>query len=199
MKTSHLFAKLYDIVMRPIDRAGLVRHRARLAHGLHGRVLEIGAGTGLEFAHYAADVNVIAIEPDVAMIPHARERAREAAAKVTLVIADAEHLPFRDGAFDDVAAALTFCTIPDPRRAVDEVRRVLAPGGRVRLLEHVRAHSGSLAHLQHWLTPAWKHVAGGCHLDRDTAGLFRQSGFTVETRRSRYAGMLVDLEARIAR
>lgn len=190
------FARLYDAVMTPADGAGLARGRERLAAGATGRVLEIGAGTGLEFRHYPPGLEVYAIEPDVAMLARARPRAQESAARVTLVVADAQALPFRGGAFDTAVSALAFCTIPDPGRAAAEMRRVLRRTGVAYLLEHVRARHRALAWVQAGLTPIWKRVAGGCHLDRPTPRIIGDAGFDVEVRRAELDGVMVELAAR---
>lgn len=187
---------LYDVVMRAADHAGLSRARASLVAGATGRVLEVGAGTGLQFQHYASGVSVLAIEPDVGMAQAAAGRARRAAARVSVVAADAQALPFPDESFDTVVCALVFCTIPRPDVAAHEIRRVLRPGGVVHLLEHVRANHTALALLQESLTPMWKRVAGGCHLARRTVDLFGDAGFAVGVRWARLDGALVAFEAR---
>lgn len=187
---------LYDVVMRAADHAGLARRRASLARRARGRVLEVGAGTGLQFRHYARGVSVVAIDPDVAMTPAATSRARRARADVSLVAANAQALPFPDGSFDAVVCALVFCTIPEPEVAAREIRRVIRPGGVVRLLEHVRANHAALARAQEALTPLWKRVAGGCHLARRTVDVFRDAGFEVRVHSARFDGALVAFEAR---
>jgi len=187
---------LYDVVMRAADHAGLSRARASLVNEATGRVLEVGAGTGLQFQHYASGVSVIAIEPDVGMAEAAAGRARRAPAEVSGVAADAQALPFPDESFDSVVCALVFCSIPRPEVAAHEIRRVLRPGGVVHLLEHVRANHPALALLQELLTPMWKRVAGGCHLARRTVDLFGDAGFAVRVRWARLDGALVAFEAR---
>ena len=190
------FAWLYDAVMGGADRVGLWRRRRVLACGARGRVLEVGAGTGLEFRHYPPAARVVAIEPDVAMVRRAVQRQRRAAASISLVVADARALPFRDGTFEVVVSALAFCTIPEPERAAAEMHRVLEQSGTARLLEHVRATHGAVARVQEWLTPSWRRLAGGCHLARRTTELIREAGFTVEVRRAAFDGILVELVAR---
>ena len=182
--------------MTAADRFGLSRRRQRLARDASGRVLEIGAGTGLEFRHYPAAVCIVAIEPDVAMIERAKTRAAAASAAVTLVVADAAALPFRDGTFDAAISALSFCTIPQPERAASEIRRVLSDSGTARLLEHVRATHQPLAAIRSALTPLWRRVAGGCHLDRRTADMIRRAGFDVVVERAAFDGSVVELIAR---
>lgn len=192
------FARLYDAVMRAADRRGLTAWRRRVVAGLRGCVLEIGAGTGLEFEHYEPGAAVVAIEPDLGMISRAVERQRRSGASITLVVADARALPFADATFDTVVAVLAFCTIPQPEEAAGELRRVVRPSGHVRLLEHVRARHRIVAWTQVCLTPIWSRVAGGCHLARSTAETLRAAGFAVTVREAAYDGVLVGLEARPA-
>ena len=189
------FARLYDLVMGAADRAGLAGRRRSLASGARGLVLEIGAGTGLQFPHYPANASVVAIEPDVDMLRRARSRQRVAAAPISLVVADGRALPFRDGTFDTAISALTFCTIPDPARAAREMRRVLRTSGTARLLEHVSARHRALALVQALITPLWCRIAGGCHLDRPTAGILRAAGFDVRVDRADFDDVLVELVA----
>ena len=192
---SRWYARLYDIVMRAEDRLGLARYRRELVRRARGRVLEIGAGTGLEFPHYSAGVVVYAIEPDAEMLERARERAKAAGADITCIVADALALPFRGRTFDSVVSALAFCTIAEPERAAGEIRRVLRRDGAVHLLEHVRAEHDLVARLQERLTPLWRRLAGGCHLDRRTADIFSACGFEVDVGRAMLSGIFVELTA----
>lgn len=185
------FAGLYDAVMVPAEHTRLGRWRRAVVSPARGRVLEIGAGTGLGFRYYAAGARVVAVDPDVSMLRRARARARASRASILLVAADAEHLPFRDGRFDEAVVALAMCTIPHPARAVEEVARVLRRRGTLRMLEHVRVDRPAwVGALQHRLTPLWRRVAGGCHLDRRTEALVAAGGFVIE-RVKRHAGGVV--------
>ena len=191
-----LFPRLYDLVVAPAERGRLGRWRRRVVAPAEGRVLEIGAGTGLDFPHYRPGTRVVATDPDLAMLARARSRAAASAAGIVLVAADAEHLPFRDGTFDETVAGLVLCTIPSPARALAEVARVLAPGGRLRMLEHVLVRQPAAAAAQRLLTPLWRRVADGCHLDRDTVAEVRRAGFAVEALREHAGGLVVEVEAR---
>lgn len=186
-----LSARLYDPLIEPAERLGLGGLRRDALRGLSGDVLEIGVGTGRSLSTYPNGVaSLTGIDPDVAMLARAEARARAAATPVRLLVAEAEELPFADGRFGAVTAFLTLCTVRDQRAALAEARRVLASGGELRLLEHVRLESEPLGRLQEAATPAWKHLAGGCHLDRRTLQCVLEAGFE-EVRVQRYLGGLV--------
>jgi ubiquinone/menaquinone biosynthesis C-methylase UbiE len=162
------------------------RDRGPLLARARGRVLELGVGTGASLGFYPPTVTeLVGIDPAEAMLRRARERLagleRERGRlpfRVRLHRADAEALPYADGSFDTVAAVLTLCTIPDPARAAREMYRVLRPGGRLLVLEHVRAAQGrALAWWQDRVDPLWTRAAGGCHLNRDTPATLRDAGF----------------------
>lgn len=178
---NRFLAAIYDTVMVPVEALGMRGQRRRIGDAARGRVLEVGAGTGAMLEHYGDDVDeVVATEPDPHMLARAVRRRRPAKIPVQIRQADAQDLPFEDASFDTVVVALALCTIPDPRRALTEARRVLRPGGRLLFVEHVRSPRPWLAKLQRLLTPVWQKVAGGCHLDRDTVADIRQAGFDVE-------------------
>lgn len=173
-------ASIYDLV---VPETLFAPHRAYLAAGLSGRVLEIGAGTGALFPHVArersGDLEYHAIEPDPSMRERARSRARKTGFAVDLRDARAESLPYPDDAFDVVLASLVFCTIADPDAALAEVARVLKPGGEFRFLEHVHA-DGAVGAGQTLVNPLWRRLAGGCNLDRRTVERFvGHGGFDV--------------------
>jgi len=167
-----LFARLYDPVMSVPERLVLADHREYLGDDLAGSVLDIGSGTGAMFPYFGGDLSVQAIEPDPHMRQQAVERASETTAEITLTDASAENLPYGDDTFDAVVASFVFCTIPDHKRALDEVARVLRPGGEFRFVEHVRARD-ALGAVHDALAPGWYHAAGGCNLNRRTGDLFR--------------------------
>jgi len=190
------FATTYDLFARPMDRLGFGSLRQRAASDLSGRVLELGAGTGLNFPHYRAASAVVAVEPDPAMRERAARRARGALVPIEVVDAYAEQLPFPDQTFDAAVITLVLCSVDDVERSLAELRRVLQPGSPVRLIEHVRAPQPSVAALQEALTPLQRRLAGNCHLDRCTANALRGAGFTVERCRPYLGGSLLELTAR---
>jgi ubiquinone/menaquinone biosynthesis C-methylase UbiE len=183
---------LYDAMCAVYERAGLARWRRWLVDGARGRVLDVGCGTGRNLPVYGADVRVVGLDPAWDSLRHARRRAP----RVTLIRGSAEALPFRDGAFDTVVSGLVFCSVPDARRGLIEVRRVLRPDGRLRMLEHVRSTRPWKARLQDRLEPFWVWVSGGCHPNRDTERVVEGSGFVIETSGRRAKGDMRRFSAR---
>lgn len=185
------FARRYDWLMGPVERFGLSRLRRELVAEMTGKVLEIGAGTGLNLPHYRNADRVVATDPDPAMLRRALARAVRAGCPVECVLADAAVLPFADGSFDGAVATCCFCTIPDPEAAFRELARVLKPGAPLRLFEHVRSPVPWIGRLQDRLTPAWSRVAGGCHLNRETLRTAREAGFELQTLHASFAGVVL--------
>ena len=179
-----VFARFWSVLSRH-EPAEMRRHRVELLEGLSGRVIEVGAGTGSNFAHYPPAVQeVLAVEPE----PYLRERAREAAARapvpITVLDGTAERLPAQDGSMDAAVACLVLCTVPDQAGALSELRRVLRPGGELRYYEHVRSHQPMVAASQRAVDRIfWPHAFGGCHTARDTPAAIREAGFALERQR----------------
>ena len=172
---ARVFALAYDPFLAVAERRGLAKARRELLSTVHGRVLEIGAGTGLNLPHYPADADVVLTEPD----PHMASRLRKRGAEV--VLASADELPFPDASFDAVVSTLVLCTVPDVPATLREVRRVLKPGGQLVFLEHVRAPAGSsLERWQDRLHGPWKAFACGCHCNRDLRSALSSSGYQVD-------------------
>ena len=177
-----VFARCFDRLSRLMEReAGA--HRAEMLAGLSGRVVEIGAGNGMNLRHYPAAVReVVALEPE----PYLRARAVEAAAAavvpVRVIDAVADDLPLEDDGFDAAVASLVLCTVPDPGRALAELHRVLRPGGELRFFEHVRSSTSPKARVQGALDRSgiWPRLAGGCHCARDTLAAIEAAGFAVD-------------------
>lgn len=177
-----VFARAFDRLCGLMERELAVQRRELLA-GLTGRVLEIGAGNGINFQHYPATVDeLIALEPE----PYLRARAHVAASRapVAVTVRDgvAEALPVEDGSFDAAVASLVLCTVRDQQRALAELRRALRPGAQLRFLEQVRSPHPRRARLQERLdgSGVWPWLAGGCHCARDTVSAVAASGFAVE-------------------
>jgi len=178
---------LYDRYVLPvlIDLAcgiePVQRQRAKIVPRAQGRVLEIGIGTGrnLPFYDHAKLEKLYGLDPALQMHRKARQRMREAGLEVELVDLPAERIPMDDASFDTVLTTFTLCTIPDAAAALREMRRVLKPQGRLLFCEHGAAPDPSVRRWQDRLTPIWKPIAGGCHLNRDIPGLLREGGFRV--------------------
>jgi SAM-dependent methyltransferase len=171
-----LFARVYARVGHLMD-AEIGDHRQRLLAGLAGRVLEVGAGNGLNFPHYPAAVTeVLAVEPEPYLRRQALAAARQASVPVRVVDGTAEVLPAPDATVDAVVASLVLCTVADLHQALAETRRVLRPGGWLRFYEHVRAEDPRLARWQDRLERPWGWVTGGCHPNRDTVAAITAAG-----------------------
>lgn len=176
-----IFARVYSKMGARMEAAGVADHRERLLAGLVGRVIEVGAGNGLNFAHYPDSVTeVIAVEPE----PYLRGRsilaAKNTAIKVSVVDGDAEHLPLENASVDAAVTSLVLCSVADQTAALTEIRRVLRPGGELRFYEHVLASDARLARIQRVVDPIWTRFAGGCRLTRNTFEEIRAAGFIVD-------------------
>src|SRR5215203_527025 len=175
-----IFAALYDPMAASAERRWMGERRRRLLAGARGAVLEIGGGTGANLPHYRAVDRVVVTEPDPFMRKRIGQKLADACIPVEVSAAGAEMLPFPDGSFDTVVSTLVLCTVPDQESALDEIRRILRPGGRLLFIEHVRA-AGSAARWQDRLDPLWGRLLGGCHPNRDTVLAIEEAGFEIET------------------
>ncbi len=175
------FAALYDRGLKATEEAGLRAMRRELLAGAGGRVLELGAGTGVNLDLYPDAVeDLVMIEPDPHMAKRLRARLVESARSATVVEAPAERLPFEDDSFDAAVATLVLCTIPDPAAALAEAARVLKPGGQLLFVEHVRAEDPGLARWQDRLERPWRFLGDGCHCNRDTVATIAGSRFELK-------------------
>jgi ubiquinone/menaquinone biosynthesis C-methylase UbiE len=176
-----IFAALYDRLLSGTERAGLREMRAELLAGARGRTLELGAGTGLNLAHYTGAVmELVLTEPDPYMARRLRTRLAEeppAPDRVEVVEAGAERLPFEDQSFDSVVSTLVLCSVESPDGAAAEIARVLKPDGRLLFLEHVRSDDAGLARWQDRLERPWGWLGAGCHPNRDTVARLEGTGF----------------------
>jgi ubiquinone/menaquinone biosynthesis C-methylase UbiE len=176
------FAASYDRGLKASEDAGLRQMRTELLAGAGGRVIEIGAGTGINIDLYPETVEeLVLVEPDPHMARRLRERLARSGRPATILEAPAERLGFGDASFDCAVSTLVLCTVPDPRAAVTELSRVLKPGGRLLFLEHVRAEDPGMARWQDRFELPWRFLADGCHCNRDTVATLSGSGFELET------------------
>jgi ubiquinone/menaquinone biosynthesis C-methylase UbiE len=184
MEGHPIFARFYDRLLAKTERTGLAEMRRELLAEASGRTLELGAGTGHNLPYYTDRVSELVLsEPD----PHMARRLREllqseppAPARVEVIEAPAEDLPYDDGSFDTVVATLVFCTVEDPRRALAEARRILVEGGALLFVEHVRSENRRLAWWQDRLERPWGFLAGGCHPNRPTEQSLAEAGLWIE-------------------
>ena len=183
---ARFFSKLYDPVMRSFEEKVLLRKRRELLHGLQGHVLEVGAGTGANFALYSPGAQVIACEPSLPMLALAHRKLEEKPPRASIVLVHAgigdaeleEHIPAEG--LDAAVFTLVLCTIPHPEDAVLQVKKWLKPNGRLIVLEHIGAEKPLGRLLQRAIEPVWTPLAEGCRLTRDTDVLLRQLGFVPE-------------------
>jgi ubiquinone/menaquinone biosynthesis C-methylase UbiE len=172
------FAALYDRCFKASEEAGLREMRRDLLSEAQGRVLELGAGTGLNLDLYPESVTDLTLtEPDPHMVKQLRQRVEVAPRTAEVVAAPAERLSFDDDSFDTVALTLVLCTVPDPAAALGEIKRVLKPEGRFLFLEHVRSPDPGLAKWQDRMEKPWRFLGDGCHCNRDTVAAISASGF----------------------
>lgn len=175
----HVVPRLIDFAMR--SNKDVARLRAAWIPQACGEVLEIGIGSGLNFPHYSAEVQkVYGVDPSVELQRMARERIAAARFPVEILAQSAEQpLPLPDASIDTVVVTWTLCSIPDVAPALQQMRRVLKPGGRLIFLEHGRAAEPRVAAWQDRLTPIWRRFTGGCHLNRKMDELIAAAGFRI--------------------
>lgn len=167
---------IYDGLCAVLERTGLAPWRRWLADGARGRTLDVGCGTGRGLHLYGTGVRVLGLDPAWPSLVRARRRAPG----VPLVQGSVEALPFRERIFDTVVASMVFCSVADPARGLAEVKRVLRPDGRLRMLEHVRSRRRWKAVFQDRIQPLWTWASGGCRPNRDTERTVEAGGFVIE-------------------
>jgi ubiquinone/menaquinone biosynthesis C-methylase UbiE len=179
-----LFAALYERFLSGAEEAGLSERRRELLGNANGRVLEIGAGTGLNLPHYPGSVEELVLtEPEEPMARRLERKLAElgqVGRRAGVIRVPAEALPFEDDSFDTAVSTLVLCTVEDPAQALSEIARVLKPGGQLLFLEHVRSEEPRLARWQDNLQPLWKRFGHGCVCNRRTPQLLEASRLRVE-------------------
>ncbi len=183
-------AALYDLMEAPVERLVFARLRRKLWNDVGGgTTLEVGIGTGKNMPYHPQGVRIVAVDLSPRMLRRAASRARRLGRAVDLVLADAQHLPFRDGAFAAGAATFVFCSVPDPVAGLRELRRVVRKDGRMRLLEHVRAANRVVGRMMDLLNPMAVRLTGA-NINRDTVSNVANAGITLDTVESRGLGLL---------
>ena len=181
----YMLPPILDFVMRQDQ---LQEYRQAVIAAASGRVLEIGVGSGLNFSFYRKEADtVIGLDPSPRLLAMAQRRAAAAGVRAIFVQASATAIPLADNAVDTIVMTWTLCSIPDPLTALREMRRVLKPGGMLLFVEHGLSPELGVERWQHWLTPIWRRIAGGCHLDRKMDNLVRDAGFELSEIRTKYA------------
>ena len=179
-----IFARFYARVGAAAEKAGAAQHRDELLAGVTGRVIEVGAGSGLNFSHYPTTVTeVVAVEPEPRLRLMAEKVARTAAVPIVVMDGVAGSLPVETAGFDVGVASLVLCSVPSLHGALAELHRVLRPGGELRFYEHVRSDHPKKARSQDRADHYWPWFAGGCHPNRNTLDAIRDAGFTVDEHR----------------
>ena len=174
----HILPRLVDLSMR---QERLVDYRRATISAARGTVVEIGVGSGRNLSIYGTQVDrVFALDPSQELLTMAESRLAEARRPVTLLKASAEELPMPDHSVDTIVTTWTLCTIRDPIKALREMRRALKPDGRLLFVEHGLAPEPRIQCWQNWLTPCWRRLGGGCHLNRKMDDLIRAGGFRVD-------------------
>ncbi|MGH9030496.1 MAG: class I SAM-dependent methyltransferase [Acidimicrobiia bacterium] len=181
-----VFARIYARLGKAAEAKGAAEHRVECLAGLTGRVIEVGAGNGLNFRHYPTSVTeVVAVEPEPYLRDRAAEAGKSAPVAVTVVDGTADQLPASDSSFDAGVASLVLCSVADQASALGELRRVIRPGGELRFYEHVVSERPRLARVQRALDRTiWPIVGGGCHASRDTLAAITAAGFEIDQCRS---------------
>jgi SAM-dependent methyltransferase len=187
---SRFVATTYDPFLALGERRGMHTRRRRLLERARGRVLEIGAGTGLNLAHYPEELEELVLtEPVDPMARRLESRLERSGVRGSVVHAGAEALPVAADSVDTVVSTMVLCTVPDPQAALDEIRRVLRPDGRLLFCEHVRSDSSRIARRQQRFARPWRAFAAGCRCDQDTLGLIEQVLRIERLEREEWRGM----------
>ena len=186
---NRLFAHLY-FLQRIWEPLGLAPHRRAVARGVVSPALEIGIGTGFSLSYYETPP-LVACDPNLAMLRKARRRAQRLGHKIHFVAARGEALPFPDRAFVTIVSEALLCSVDSPEGVAREVHRVLDGDGHYRFVEHGIASRPVMARIQRLITPAWRHIFGGCRLDRDPVAPLAAAGLHAERLRRCSGGSVV--------
>lgn len=175
-----VFARFYDSVIQKAETKELADRRKSLLSDLKGNIMEIGAGTGVNFQYYAKDAHILAVEPSPYMLRQAKEKKKDRK-NVRLLQASVEQCyenkEVQESSMDAVVCTLVLCTIPDPQKALNYIHQWLKPDGVLIIIEHIKSHHPWKSKIQDILNPAWKVIGEGCHLNRNTDQMIMQAGF----------------------
>lgn len=155
-------------------------YRERVISAAEGRVLEIGIGSGLNLPFYRRAQDVVGLEPSPRLAEMTRHAAKRYSSRVALIEGSAEAIPLENSSVETVVTTWTLCSIPQVVRALGEMRRVLKPSGQLLFVEHGRAPEENVRKWQDRLTPLWKWIGGGCHLNRPIRELIEGAGFAIQ-------------------
>jgi ubiquinone/menaquinone biosynthesis C-methylase UbiE len=176
-----IFARLWAHLAASLEKAGAAGHRDEALEGLSGRVIEVGAGTGINFHHYPGTVTeIVAVEPEAHLRDAAQRAAQGSPIPIGVVDGVGEHLPGYEGEFDAGVVALVLCSVADPHATLGELHRLIRPGGELRFYEHVRASDPKRARWQDRADIIWPRFAGGCHPNRPTTDTIQEAGFEID-------------------
>ena len=190
VRSAGFTARIYDPFLWLGERRALRARRAELLQEARGLTVEIGGGTGLNLAHYTSRVaGLVVAEPDPAMRRQLERRAARVFPEASVIDAPAEQLPFDDCSVDTVVSTLVLCTVEAPELALHEIARVLAPGGQLLFIEHVRATTALRSFWQDALAEPWAAFAAGCRCNRPTVATMAECGFELDVRESAWRGM----------
>jgi SAM-dependent methyltransferase len=187
---SRCVAAIYDPFVALGERRGMHDRRRRLLARARGRVLEIGAGTGLNLAHYPDELDELVLsDPVEPMARRLESRVDRSGVRASVLRAGAEALPVATDSLDTVVSTMVLCTVPDPEAALDEIERVLRPDGRLLFCEHVRSDSHRLSRWQERLAGPWRAFADGCRCNQETLGLIERALHVERLEREEWRGM----------
>src|SRR5450432_1714732 len=181
----HILPHVINLAMRNRE---LSAYRERVVSQAHGRVLEIGIGSGLNLPLYGSRVDaILGLDPAARLIAMARNAANRSKIPVTLITGSAQAIPMDRGSIDTLVTTWTLCSIPDVGAALQDMRRVLKPGGQLLFVEHGSAPEENVRRWQNRLTPVWKRIGGGCHLNRPIRTFIEDAGFRILRLNTGYA------------
>jgi ubiquinone/menaquinone biosynthesis C-methylase UbiE len=189
-------ARAYDHFMMPLERLGLQTWRRQLLRQVEPPILEVGVGTGASLRWYGGQWPLVAIDREGGMVRAALDRAVALGCPAMIGQMDAQYLAFPDATFASVVTHLVFCSVADPVRGLRQIRRVLRPGGRLYMLEHVRPDHPLLGRLADLFNIFWLALNAECHLNRRTADNVAAAGFTLESVEKRLGGVISLIVAR---